>query len=121
VRYATECAPQADERALTMLALSFLGVGALSPERLAETASWDRTGAPTLVGSTEILRQHRDLRPPVSLCVTQIVAQGKTATVSGRLSRDGQPPALFCHVLRFTDPSQARLAQVVSFEQVEIA
>lgn len=121
VRYALDMPLQEDERKLATLALSFLGVGALPPERLADSASWDRTGAPTLVGGREILRRQVGLKPPVSLAVTQIVAQGKTATVSGRLTRNGQPPALFCHVLRFTDPSQARIAQVVSFEQVETA
>ncbi|PTQ75522.1 hypothetical protein C8N42_10160 [Celeribacter persicus] len=119
LRYATDTPPTGNDRALATLALHFLGVGTLEPGRLAESASWDRSAAQTTVGRDEILHQLQALTPPISLAVTQIVAQGKTTTVSGRLTRDGQPPALFCHVLRFTDPAQGQIAQVVSFEQEE--
>ncbi|WP_460272208.1 hypothetical protein [Celeribacter sp. ULVN23_4] len=123
IRFATETPVTETEREITTVALSFQGLGALSPNQLSETASWERTGAAPLVGRAPILNAQSTLTPPISLAVTQVVLQGKAATVSGRLTtlskESGQTQMMFCHVLRFTSPARDQIAQVVSFQQEE--
>ncbi len=105
--------------AMAGLALRFSGYGSgyhsVAPLPLAETASWDRTGAPSVIGKAAIVEALAPLTAPSDLYVTQIVIEGRAATVSGHLTRE-QGAILFCHVLRFTTPERSEIAQIVSFE-----
>ncbi|WP_417242941.1 hypothetical protein [Celeribacter sp.] len=101
------------------IALALMGVGTLNAEILAETATWDRSNAPCAVGRAIILTTLCDIIRPVSITIDQVVAHGKAATVSGRLTRDGSGTHLFCHIIRFTTPRCRDIAQLVSFEQRE--
>ena len=103
------------------IALALMGVTELPAAMVGETAIWDRTDAPTLVGRTAILDALRAVSPPVSITVTEVVSHGRAGTVSGRLTRDGQGTVLFAHILRFATASQKELAQMVSFEREERA
>ncbi|AJE46215.1 hypothetical protein [Celeribacter indicus] len=103
------------------IALAFMGVARLEPDLLAEGASWDRTGAPCLIGRGAISDAVAQVTPPVSLSVSEVSTHGRAGSVSGRFTRDGEGTSLFCHVLRFTSASCRELAQVVSFERRERA
>ncbi|SFK06598.1 hypothetical protein [Celeribacter neptunius] len=120
LRYAADLRPDATEQPMIDMALAFLGIGTLAPSSLSETASWDRTGHDSMVGRAEILAAMPGITAPVSVTVTQIVSEGKAATITGRLTRDGIGVALFCLVLRFTSPTRDQIAQVVGFEQAEL-
>ncbi|MCA0042925.1 hypothetical protein [Celeribacter litoreus] len=105
------------ERASEMARLAMAFSGYPVPEQLflSETASWDQTGAPSVIGQDTILTALSEVSAPDAITLTQIVIEGRAATVSGHALRAGQSH-LFCHVLRFTDPSRTCLAQIVSFE-----
>lgn len=108
--------PNAMNQRAEDIALALMGVGALAPEQLAETASWDQTQQGTLVGRRAILEKIAQSAAPEQITISEIVTQGKAGTVSGTLRRAGRANTLFCHVLRFTASNGAQLAQMVSFE-----
>ncbi|WP_417244629.1 hypothetical protein [Celeribacter sp.] len=113
------CDPTPEERQAAMLALAFNGAGTLDADDLSETASWDASNRAGIVGRDQVLAALGQVRAPVSLSVTQIVVQGKAATVSGRLTRDGEGLFMFCQILRFASASRTQIAQIVSVEQKE--
>ncbi len=86
-----------------------------------ETASWDQTGMPCVLGREAIAAHLLHATPPQSILIDQVVCHGKAGTVSGRLTRDGVGTMVFCHVIRFTDPSCRQIAQAVSFERRDSA
>ncbi|WP_417250014.1 hypothetical protein [Celeribacter sp.] len=101
------------------IARALMGIGNLGGFGLSETASWERGDAPAAVGRAAISQALSTRIAPASIHIDQIVTQGKAATVSGRLNRDGTGTALFCHIIRFTSSAGQEIAQLVSFEQPE--
>lgn len=95
------------------------GLGSLAPTALSDMASWERSNHPSVVGRGKILDALSQITPPISLSVTQITVEGKAATVTGRLTREGQGLFLFCQILRFTTPERTEIAQIISVEQKE--
>lgn len=118
-RVSYPCDPGPSERAVAELALAMSGLGPLPSEALSDMASWERSNHPSVVGRAHILDALRQLKPPASLSVTQITVEGKAATITGRLTRDGHGLFLFCQILRFTTPERSQIAQIISVEQKE--
>ena len=118
-RVSYPCDPGPAERAVAEQALAMSGVGPLPPEALSDMASWERSNHPSVVGRAHILDALAHLTPPASLSVTQITVEGKAATITGRLTRDGHGLFLFCQILRFTTPERSQIAQIISVEQKE--
>lgn len=97
------------------IALALLGAGDLPDALLSEGAIWDHgTGAAT--GRAAIQAARAALPACAAIHVDQVVSHGKAGTASGMLSRPGQPPRLFCHVIRFTSVQGGEITQMVSFE-----
>ncbi|MEC7762244.1 MAG: hypothetical protein VX874_10085 [Pseudomonadota bacterium] len=97
------------------IALALMGVGALDADLLAEGASWDRFGK----GHTgrDAIRAAQAQTPGHEwIEISEVVSHGKAGSVSGRLQRAGEPPRIFCHVIRFTSASAKQIAQIVSFD-----
>ncbi|MBW6416616.1 hypothetical protein [Celeribacter sp. PS-C1] len=118
-RVSYTCDPSPSEQALAELALAMSGLGSLAPKALSDMASWERSNHPSVVGRGKILDALSQITPPISLSVTQITLEGKAATVTGRLTREGQGLFLFCQILRFTTPERTEIAQIISVEQKE--
>lgn len=117
IQRSQDCDSSEAQSKVTEIALALMGVGRLDVMTLAETASWDHSGAPCVLGRDAIAEHLSQIAPPQSISIDQVTSHGKAGTVSGRLTRDGIGTLLFCHILRFTDASCREIAQAVSFEQ----
>lgn len=102
------------------IALALMGKCALRDSDFLESVSWDRSSGPCAVGFEAVTSAQKHAAPPVSIHIDQIVTQGKAATVSGRLTRDGIGTMLFCHILRKTAAQNGKISQIVSFEHQEV-
>lgn len=97
------------------IALALMGVGDLPDGWVAEGASWDRFGS--AVTGRRAIAEARAAGPAHDwIEISEVVTHGKAASVSGRLQRTGEPPRIFCHVIRFTSASASSIAQIVSFD-----
>lgn len=105
--------------------LALLGVSPLQPDLLCPDVTWERSGKSAAVGRDAVCAIFTDLDapettrpdpPPNALCIDQFVSQGRTATLSGHLTRDGHGAFLFCHILQYETPAHQRLARIISFE-----
>ncbi len=97
------------------IALALLGAGTVDPSTFAADAQWQRPGG-VLTGRAQITRALTALTPPASITVDQVVSQGRTASVSGRVRLTPSDARLFCIVRRFTSAACRDLAQIVSFD-----
>lgn len=97
------------------IALALMGVGDLRVDLLAEGASWERFGA-AVTGRAAIAAALGDQPAHDWIEVSEVVTHGKAGSVSGRMQRAGEPPRIFCHVIRFTSAKAAQIAQIVSFD-----
>lgn len=119
ITHGSDCEDTPAAQRADAIARALMGIGTLDASRLAETASWERSDVQATVGRAAISQALETLTPPVSIHIDQIVAHGKAATVSGRLTRDGSGTMLFCHIIRFTNAKALEIAQLVSFELIE--
>lgn len=97
------------------IALALMGVGPLPADLIAADATWERGQNGPASGRDAILSAFRAIKAPDSITVEQVVAHGRAATVSGRLTRAGQS-RIFCHIIRHTTQAATEIAQIVSFE-----
>jgi hypothetical protein len=97
------------------IALALMGAGPLSRDLIAEDATWERSDNVPAAGRAAIVKTFETLIAPDTITVDQVVAQGKAASVSGRLTR-GTQSRIFCHVIRHTTAEATEIAQIVSFE-----
>lgn len=97
------------------IALALMGAGPLPRDLIADDATWERGTDGSAAGRVAIAKAFENLIAPDSITVEQVVAHGKAATVSGRLTR-GQQSRIFCHVIRHTSEAATQIAQIVSFE-----
>ncbi|WP_353336743.1 nuclear transport factor 2 family protein [Pseudooceanicola nitratireducens] len=97
------------------IALALLGAGTVDPSTFAADAQWQRPDG-VLTGRAQITNALTALTPPASITVEQVVSQGRTASVSGRVRLSPSDARLFCIVLRFTSAACRDLAQIVSFD-----
>lgn len=121
VHRSPDCDRSATNAKVTEIALALMGVGEVDHGVFSETASWDQTATPCVLGRDAITAHLLNKVPPQSISIDQVVCHGKAGTVSGRLTRDGIGTMVFCHVIRFTDLSCRQVGQAVSFEHRDAA
>ena len=97
------------------IALALMGAGPLPRDLIANDATWERGSDGAAAGRSAIVKTFEKLTAPDTITVDQVVAHGKAATVSGRLTR-GTQSRIFCHVIRHTSEAATEIAQIVSFE-----
>ena len=119
IHRSAECGNSDSDALAESIALALMGAADLADATLAETASWERSEKPSLVGRDAIQSAREDIRPPAEIWLEEVVTHGKAGAVSGRYSPDGAEMRLFCHVIRFTTSAAREVAQLVSFERRE--
>jgi hypothetical protein len=97
------------------IALALMGAGPLPCDLFADDATWERGADGSAAGRVAIVKAFGKLMAPDSITVDQVVAHGKAASVTGRLTR-GTQTRIFCHVIRHTSEAATQIAQIVSFE-----
>ncbi|MHA6262830.1 hypothetical protein ACXYMO_06485 [Arenibacterium sp. CAU 1754] len=97
------------------IALALMGVGELPGDMIAENAVWDSANG--AVTGRNAIRAAQAALPAADLIeVKEVVTHGKAGAVSGRVTRKGGRPRLFCHVIRYTSAAGHQIAQLVTIE-----
>lgn len=102
-----------DTSDIEALSLGLLGSGPLDAGQLADSLTWQR-GDAVLVGRQAVLAAIARA-PKRAVKIEEIVAQGRAASVTGRLIHDGGA-SLFCQMIKFANGSSRQVTSIVSFE-----
>lgn len=108
------CGTSPKARKAADIALGLMGAARLEPSVIAEGATW-QNGGRSLLGREAVVAQARKAKTEY-IRIDEIVTHGKAAAVSGQMRRAGKPPALFCHMIKFSSAAALQVASVISFD-----